>query len=91
MRHKSPLAGACLGLLLGLALGGPALADECGCGGPKSYYARKYGTVKPPQFNLLTGTTTPAPLPVATPETSGTPSGTATTAPVNPPATGSGG
>jgi hypothetical protein len=89
MRRKYPLAGAVLGLLLGLALAGPGLADECGCGGPKSYYAKKYGTVKPPQFNLLTGTTTPAPAPA--PESSGMPAGSATSAPVNPPATGTGG
>ena len=91
MRRKSPLAGALLGLLLGLALGGSALADGCGCGGPKSYYAKKYGTVKPPQFNLLIGTTTPAPAPAPAPESSETPAGGATAAPVNPPATGTGG
>ena len=90
MRDKSPLAGACLGLLLGLAIGGPALADDCGCGGPKSYYAKKYGTVQPP-FAAVNGTTTPAPVGAPAPEPAASPAGTAATQPVNPPATGSGG
>ena len=89
MRRKSPWAGAILGLLLGVALAEPALADECGCGGPKSYYAKKYGTVKPPAFTAVTGTTAPVPTPA--PDPAAAPAGTAMTAPVNPPATGSGG
>jgi hypothetical protein len=77
--------------LLGLSVAAfvaPALADDCGCGGPKAYYAQRYGTVKPPQFNLLLGTTAPAAPTAAVPAA---PTGTVTTTPVNPPATGSGG
>lgn len=36
----------------------PASATEdaapCGCGGPKSYYLKKYGTIKPPAFQNQT-------------------------------------
>jgi hypothetical protein len=52
-------------------------AAPCGCGGPKSYYLKKYGTIKPPAFQ---------------PQTEGQPQATAPdTTPVNPPPTGSGG
>ena len=52
-------------------------AAPCGCGGPKSYYLKKYGTIKPPAFQS---------------QTQGQPQATApTTAPVNPPSTGNGG
>ena len=87
MDRKSPFLAALLGLSV-VAFSAPAFADECGCGGPKAYYAKKYGRVKPPQFNLLQGTTAPAPSSTTAPAA---PAGTATTAPVNPPATGSGG
>ena len=29
-------------------------AAPCGCGGPKSYYLKKYGTIKPPAFQTQT-------------------------------------
>ncbi len=53
----------------------PASATEdaapCGCGGPKSYYLKKYGTIKPPAFQNQTegpSQTTPS---VNPPSTSG--------------------
>lgn len=97
MRRKSPLVAALAGLLLGAGFVGPAFAEDCGCGGPKSYYAKKYGTVKPPEFTLETGTAAPLPSPTLAPDAAAVPAGTATpagtaaTQPVNPPATGSGG
>jgi len=54
-----------------------AEAAPCGCGGPKSYYLKKYGTIRPPAFQA---------------QTAGQPQATApSTAPVNPPSTGDGG
>jgi len=88
MERKSRHVLAVLAILAGLGYAESATAQDCGCGGPKSYYAKKYGTVKPPQFNILLGTQTPAAPGTAAPAA---PAGTATTTPVNPPATGSGG
>lgn len=73
-------------LLLTLVIAAPALADDCGCGGPKAYYMQKYGTIKPPFDSQGVPASTQSPAPAA-----GTaPAGTATV-PVNPPATGQGG
>jgi hypothetical protein len=62
------------------AAGSTASSEEaapCGCGGPKSYYLKKYGTIKPPAFQSQTG---------------GQPQATApATAPVNSSSTGNGG
>jgi len=62
------------------AAAGTAPSEEaapCGCGGPKSYYFKKYGTIRPPAFQ------TPA---------EGQPQATAPgTAPVNSSSTGNGG
>lgn len=70
-------------LLFALAIAAPALADGCGCGGPKEFYMKKYGTIKPPAFVPATTTAAPTAAPAPT-------AGSAA-APVNPPATGQGG
>jgi hypothetical protein len=90
MRTGSTLAGAALGLLLGLALGGAGLAQDCGCG-PKPIYAKKYGTVKPPQFIALPMPQAPVPAEKPAFNAAAAPAGTPDAAPVNPPATGEGG
>lgn len=52
-------------------------AAPCGCGGPKSYYLKKYGTIKPPAFQTQTEG-----QPQTPPQNTG---------PVNPSSTGNGG
>ncbi|MGE3231807.1 MAG: hypothetical protein AB7J30_20455 [Hyphomicrobium sp.] len=72
-------------LLLAFAVATPALADGCGCAGPKEAYMKKYGTIKPPAF---VPATTTAPTTVPAP---GAPATGSAAVPVNPPATGQGG
>lgn len=52
-------------------------AAPCGCGGPKAYYLKKYGTIKPPALQFQNQGQPQATAPGATP--------------VNPTVTGSGG
>jgi hypothetical protein len=51
----------------------PASAAEdaapCSCGGPKSYYLKKYGTIKPPAFQNQTDGQPQATPPVNPPST----------------------
>ena len=51
----------------------PASATEdaapCGCGGPKSYYLKKYGTIKPPALQNQTEGQPPTTPPVNPPST----------------------
>jgi hypothetical protein len=42
-------------------------ATPCGCGGPKSYYLKKYGTIKPPAFQSQTEGQPQATAPAAAP------------------------
>jgi len=72
-------------LLVAFAIATPALADGCGCPGPKEAYMKKYGTIKPPAFQPAT-TVAPTPSPAT-----GAPVTGSAAAPVNPPATGQGG
>ena len=46
-------------------------AAPCGCGGPKSYYLKKYGTIKPPAFQNQTEGQPPTVPSVNPPSTSG--------------------
>jgi hypothetical protein len=90
MRTGLSSAGALFGLLFGLMLGGPALAQDCGCG-PKPIYAKKYGTVKPPQYLALPMPQAPVPAMKPAFNAAAVPAGAQGVAPVNPPATGEGG
>lgn len=45
-------------------------AAPCGCGGPKSYYLKKYGTIKPPAFQSPTEGQPQTTAPVNPPSTS---------------------
>lgn len=45
-------------------------AAPCGCGGPKSYYLKKYGTIKPPAFQNQTEGQPPTAPSVNPPSTS---------------------
>jgi hypothetical protein len=56
-------------------------AAPCGCGGPKAYYLKKYGTIKPPQLQSQSEG-----QPQAAPSAAGE-----TAEPVNPASTGDGG
>jgi hypothetical protein len=55
------------------ATAGTAATEEaapCGCGGPKSYYLKKYGTIKPPAFQSPTEGQPQTTAPVNPPSTS---------------------
>ncbi|MFZ5789479.1 MAG: hypothetical protein ACOY3L_02160 [Pseudomonadota bacterium] len=44
---------------------GETASPPCGCGGPKSYYFKKYGTIKAPAFQSGTQNSAPVNPPIA--------------------------
>lgn len=84
------MRGFLAALLLAFAVATPALADGCGCAGPKEAYMKKYGTIKPPAFVPATATA-PTTAPATGAPATGAPTTGSAAVPVNPPATGQGG